>query len=93
MNLMEIEREMRGVSGWALESNAIEKDFSFSDFSEAMKFVNKVAEISEKHNHHPSIIISYNAVKLTLTTHGAGGLTKLDFEVAKDIDDLENINN
>ena len=88
LNLSEINKYMRETKDWSLEGNSIVKDYTFENFSEALNFVNKIAEIAEKHNHHPDILISYNLVRLVLTTHSAGGLTKLDFDVAKEIDKL-----
>lgn len=53
-----------------------------------MGFVNSVALLAEKRNHHPDINIRWNKVHLALSTHSAGGLTKLDFKLAKAIDEL-----
>lgn len=86
--LFEIQNKMTKLRNWALEGSSIVKDRVFRDFKEAIEFVNKVAEIAEKHNHHPSIVISYNIVRLTLTTHEAKGLTVKDFEVAEEIDKI-----
>jgi len=47
-----------------------------------MRFVNRVARLAEAANHHPDITISYNRVKLALTTHDEGGLTMKDFRLA-----------
>ena len=58
------------------------------DFEEAIDFVNGVADIAALENHHPDIFISYNKVKVTLTTHKSGGLTNMDFEMAFKIDNL-----
>ena len=58
----------------------------FSDFSAAMEFANRVAEAAEAADHHPDILINYNKVKLTLTTHSEGGLTSIDFDLANDIE-------
>ncbi len=71
---------------WTLRGNAIERDFQFKDFQQAMVFVNKVAEIAELQGHHPDIWISYNKVKVTLSTHTAGGLSRKDFTLASGID-------
>jgi 4a-hydroxytetrahydrobiopterin dehydratase len=53
-----------------------------------MGFVNSVARLAEKHNHHPDIDIRWNKVRLALSTHSADGLTELDFKLAKAIDEL-----
>ncbi len=86
MTLQEIQQEMEKLDGWSFSSGAIEKVVPFSDFKEAMVFVNRVAEVAEKQEHHPDIMINYNVVRLSLTTHSVKGLTKTDFDVARDID-------
>ena len=90
MNLGEINSEMSSLNDWSLDSSSISKNFSFNSFSDAKDFVNKVAELAEKHNHHPNIFWNYNMVKLSLTTHSENGLSKKDFELARDIETLEN---
>ena len=64
-------------------------DYQFKDFAEAMAFVNKVADAAEEANHHPDILVhGWNKVRLTLTTHSAGGLTDNDRRMAERIDQL-----
>jgi 4a-hydroxytetrahydrobiopterin dehydratase len=77
------------VKGWELEGKSIKKRFKFKDFAEAMKFVNKVAKIAEKEDHHPDILINYNRVKLELSTHAIGGLSENDFILAAKIDEIQ----
>ena len=60
----------------------------FEDFVEAVEFVNSVAVIAEKFNHHPDIDIRWNRVSLMLSTDSAGGLTHLDFTLAKAIEEI-----
>ncbi|MCX5709219.1 MAG: 4a-hydroxytetrahydrobiopterin dehydratase [Candidatus Omnitrophica bacterium] len=75
--------------GWELiEDKKIIKEFKFKDFVEAKYFVDLVAAIAEEQGHHPTITVMYNKVKITLTTHAAGGLTENDFIMAKIIDEL-----
>lgn len=88
-----IEGRLFTLEGWRLKSapggvNEIEKPYSFEDFREAMRFVNKVAELADKADHHPDILINYNKVTLTLSTHSAGGLTEKDLDLARDIEFL-----
>ena len=68
--------------------DAIERQFGFKDFAEAMTFVNKVATLAEKEGHHPNFDIRWNKVKLTLWTHAIGGLSDNDFIMAAKIDML-----
>ena len=74
--------------GWVLKEGAIEREFSFDDFEEAMDFVNDVAAVAEDEGHHPDIHIYYNKVKLELSTHSVGGLSRNDFVLAAKIDQL-----
>lgn len=74
---------------WHDEHDALVRDFSFPDFAAAVSFVNRVAEVAEERNHHPDILIhGWNNVKLTLSTHSAGGLTEADHALARAIDAL-----
>lgn len=75
-------------SDWrvAEEGKKIKRDFEFSNFTEAMGFVNSVAAIAEAEGHHPDIFISYNKVEISLWTHAIGGLSENDFIVAAKID-------
>ena len=74
---------------WRREDDEIVRDFKFADFAEAMAFVNRVADAAEEANHHPDILVhGWNQVRLTLSTHSAGGLTGDDLEMARRIDAL-----
>lgn len=78
----EIESQSSGISGWTVEGSKLQTTRKFKDFIQAIEFVNKLVEPSESAGHHPDIEISYNKVKITLTTHDAGGLTQNDFDLA-----------
>lgn len=81
----------RDVPGWTLSwgEPRLQREFDFSDFAAALKFVNKVGRIAEKAGHHPDIHIHYNRVNLVLWTHAIGGLSENDFIVAAKINGLE----
>ena len=81
-----IEGRMAEFSEWALNGDSLQRTFGFEDFAGAMSFVNSVAELAERLQHHPDIMIRYNKVTLTLTTHDAGGLSELDFTLAREAD-------
>ena len=69
----EIDERLR-ESDWRREGDEIVRDWKFGDFSEAMGFVNRVAEAAEEANHHPDILLhGWNKVRLSLTNHSAGG--------------------
>jgi len=66
----------------------IQHEFSYKDFNEAMKFVNRVAKIAAAEGHHPDIFIHYNKVTIELFTHAIDGLSENDFIVAAKIEKL-----
>jgi 4a-hydroxytetrahydrobiopterin dehydratase len=74
------------LSGWDRTGKEIQKQYRFADFKEAMAFVGRVAELAEAADHHPDILINYNRVTLTLTSHDVGGLSERDFRLAGRID-------
>ena len=87
----EAARELNaGAPSWRLEQNAtrLERRFEFRNFVEAMKFVNRVADLAEQQGHHPDFAIHWNKVDLTLWTHKIGGLHENDFILAAKIDRL-----
>lgn len=76
-------------SAWEiLDNKKIRREFRFGDFAEAMRFVQRVADIAEQENHHPDIEIHWNKVLLTLWTHAIGGLSENDFILASKVDNL-----
>ncbi len=84
----EIESSLGQVPDWSEVSGVIQRTFQFDDFVQAMVFVNKVADIAEAQQHHPDIMVRYNKVTLSLSTHDAGGITEKDFTQARDVDAL-----
>jgi len=88
LNSTEIKASLKRIPEWEHEKKAIERTFEFDDFTQAMDFVNGVAEIAEEDDHHPEIEIRYNKVTLKLSTHAEGGLTELDFDIAEKVDTL-----
>ena len=74
---------------WEISKNKLVKSFKFEDFVQALHFINKVGDISEKMNHHPKITNVYNVVELELWTHTKNGITKLDHELAEEIDNIK----
>jgi 4a-hydroxytetrahydrobiopterin dehydratase len=77
-----------GVPGWTRERSNIVTTITRSDFREAMLLTGAVAYLAEQANHHPDIMIQWNKVTLTLSTHSAGGLTAHDFDLAAKINAL-----
>ncbi len=85
LSLRRIKQELEKVQDWRLHGKSISRTFLFDDFARSVKFVNRVARQAESMNHHPDILIQYDKVRLTLTTHDEGGLTSKDFRLASRI--------
>jgi 4a-hydroxytetrahydrobiopterin dehydratase len=72
-----LQTNLHDLDGWeGTVDEGIRKTFTFKDFAEAMAFVNRVADVAEKMNHHPDIAISWNRVTLRIISHAAGGVTQ-----------------
>jgi 4a-hydroxytetrahydrobiopterin dehydratase len=84
----EIDERLGELDGWQREGDAITKTFKRGDFVGSVKFVDSLVEPAEGMNHHPDLEISWDEVKVTITTHAEGGLTGNDFELASKIDAL-----
>lgn len=74
---------------WTYESEALRKTFQLPDFRNAIRFVHQIADIVEKDNHHPDLLIRFNKVTVTLTTHDVHGVTGKDFLVAQQIESIK----
>jgi len=84
----EIQHQLLTLPSWSRQGGAIQRQFTFSNFVEAIAFVNRLVEPAEQAGHHPDLQISYNKVVVSLTTHDAGGLTTQDFALAQVISAL-----
>lgn len=84
----EIEAGLLAVPSWTLENGglALTKTFEFKNFIEAFGFMSQSALYAEKLNHHPEWSNVYRTVEVRLTTHDCGGLSMLDFKLAKAMD-------
>lgn len=88
LNQDQINTNLSKLSGWIFENESILKQFQFKDFIEALSFVNAVGLESEKMDHHPDILMfGWNKVKITISTHSAGGVTEKDFSLASKIEE------
>ena len=84
----EIQARMDGLTGWEIREGKLHRQFEFADFVAAFRFISGVALIAERMDHHPEWANVYNRVVIDLTTHDAGGLTDLDFELAAAVSSL-----
>lgn len=74
------------LKSWSFDGNFIKRDFKFKNFVEAFSFMTAVALEAEKMDHHPNWSNVYNGVSISLSTHYANGVTKMDFDLASKID-------
>ena len=84
----DIAAALNDLPGWTLANEKLRREFKFASFVEAFGFMTSAAIEAEKMNHHPKWFNIYNQVVVELTTHDAGGITKLDFELARKMDRL-----
>jgi 4a-hydroxytetrahydrobiopterin dehydratase len=84
----EILDRMPTAKGWEHHGDMLVRSWQFPSFRRALEFVNQVAALSEKNDHHPDIILSYRQVRLEMSTHAEGGLTPRDFAFAAEINAL-----
>jgi len=78
-----IRRELKTLSGWTRDGDAIRKQFTFKGFPEAVAFVQRLVPGCEAADHHPDVTINYKKVTLAYSTHSEGGLTAKDFAGAR----------
>lgn len=91
MSRSEAENLLKQINDWMIIDDGvlkIEKKFKFSDFKEALAFVNKVGEIAEQEGHHPDIYFTWGKVDIKLHTHAVSGLSENDFILAAKIDKI-----
>lgn len=86
----EIEKLLPQIRGWkVIEGKILRRDFSFTNFKEAIAFVQSVADAAESEGHHPDILVhGWNKVRLELSTRAIGGLSENDFILAAKIDNF-----
>jgi 4a-hydroxytetrahydrobiopterin dehydratase len=84
-----VQQQMATLPTWRVEGRELVKEFCFPSYLAGIDFVQHAAVLAEKMNHHPDLIVGWRKVTVRLTTHSAGGLTKLDFELAGQVTSLE----
>ncbi len=88
LNDDQVTEALKACPEWGHVGEAIQRTFIFADFVKAMAFVDKAAAEAERLQHHPDILIRYNKVTMTLSTHDAGGITQKDVDMAKVLDSM-----
>ncbi|MCI5066112.1 4a-hydroxytetrahydrobiopterin dehydratase [bacterium] len=77
-----ITQELKGLPGWSLAGDVLERTFSFTDFMEAFSFMTEMAMVSEQLHHHPEWTNVYKTLTIRLSTHDIGGISEKDIEWA-----------
>lgn len=90
MNPQEVNEKLKTLAEWTYDEKALSliKTFQFKSYLKNIAFVNAVAWIANKENHHPDLEVSFNRCVVKFTTHDAGGVSEKDFEMAKAVDSL-----
>lgn len=85
-----LDKALQSLKGWTLDGNkkSIKKTIKFQDFNAAWGFMNRVALLAEKMDHHPEWFNVYNRVDITLTTHDADGISERDIKMATAINEM-----
>ena len=85
---LEIQRALGALPGWSRRGDALTKTFTFKTFPEGIIFIQRVADVAERIDHHPDIDVRYTKVTFQLSTHDAGGITQRDIQLAGEIEKL-----
>ena len=83
LNPEEISSRLTALDGWQVEGKELARTFQFPSYLAGAAFVNEVAQKAEAANHHPDLYLGWRKVAVRLSTHSKGGLTELDFQLAK----------
>ncbi|MFO0855785.1 MAG: 4a-hydroxytetrahydrobiopterin dehydratase [Phycisphaerales bacterium] len=78
----QVDASLKKLKEWSLAGEAIQRTYQFPNFIVAMKFVDTIAQQAEADQHHPDMLIRYNRVTVTLSTHDVGGISDKDFDAA-----------
>lgn len=88
MTEIEIADHLQGADAWSYSAGAIEKTYRFADYHRTMAFVNAVAWIAHREDHHPDIAFGYDRCTVRFNTHSVGGISVNDFICAAKVDAL-----
>lgn len=84
----EVRKQLKTLSGWKRVKGEIVRQFDFKNYYQTMAFVNAVAWIAHRTNHHPDLEVGYNKCVVRYSTHSVGGLSEKDFECARAVSRL-----
>jgi 4a-hydroxytetrahydrobiopterin dehydratase len=79
---------LKKLKGWIIEDGKLVKVYPFTNYYQTMAFVNALAWISHREDHHPDLLVGYNKCRVEYSTHAIGGLSENDFICAAKADHL-----
>ncbi|WP_395747084.1 4a-hydroxytetrahydrobiopterin dehydratase [Prosthecobacter sp.] len=82
-----VQQQMASLPGWRVEGGELVKELRFPSYMAGIEFVRRAAVLAEAMNHHPDLFVGWRKVTVRLSTHSAGGLTRLDFELAAQLEE------
>ena len=88
LSLPQAQSMLKGLKGWILEDGKLAKVYPFGNYYQTMAFVNALAWISHREDHHPELTVGYNKCRVEYSTHAIGGLSENDFICAAKCDAL-----
>jgi len=88
LNDEQVSDHLTTVMGWSVIEGKLTKAFDFNSYASGVIFANAVAHTADKMDHHPDLTIGYQKVTVAVNTHDVGGISPLDFELARKIDAL-----
>jgi 4a-hydroxytetrahydrobiopterin dehydratase len=84
----EIIERLPTAKGWDRHGDMLVRTWQFPSFRRAMEFINHVAAVLDRSNHHPDLIVQYRTVRIEMSTHDVGGLTERDFALVAEINEI-----
>ena len=88
MSDAEVMQQLAHAPGWVLADGAIQKRYDFADFHQTMAFVNALAWVAHREDHHPDLMLSYSRCTVRFNTHSVAGISSNDFICAAKVDAL-----
>lgn len=83
----EIDEKLQELEGWSYDGDRLRKKFEFEAYMDGIEFVNTLAELAEKANHHPDLHVGFREVEVTLKSHDVGAITDRDFDLIHEIEE------
>lgn len=87
----DIKLSLESMDGWVFVDNTIQKEILFDSYMASINFINQLAEIAEKNNHHPDLLVGWCRINITFTSHDQGGVTLDCIQMANAIESFQNL--